>query len=128
MSQRTRRLRRAAVSAAAACGAATTVLSAAPAQAYENVPVYVWATDVNIRSCPHLSCAVYSGMAISWRTVDAHCQRQGDPVTDGPYANNWWVQVDAGGPRGWISAVYISTGDNWQPIPGVSTDFAVCAP
>ncbi|CAM5681298.1 MULTISPECIES: peptidase M23 [Streptomyces] len=130
MPQRTSRLRRTAVAAAAACGAAISMLGAAPAQAASNtVDVYVWATDVNMRNCPSFSCAPYSHVKLSQVTVDAHCQVKGDTVVDGPYANNWWVQVTAGGPRGWISAVYVSTGNNWEPIPGVPTQReGNCAP
>lgn len=127
MSQRTSRLRRTAVAAAAVGSAAMSLLGAAPAQAASNTTeVYVWATGVNMRSCGSFSCPPYDRIKVSQMTVDAHCQLKGDNVVDGPYANNWWVQVDAGGPRGWISAVYISTGNNWEPIPGVSQNIEDC--
>ncbi|WP_221351007.1 peptidase M23 [Streptomyces beigongshangae] len=129
MSQRTSPLRRTAVAAAAVCGAATSLLGATPAQAASSTTqVYVWATDVNIRTCASLSCPTYGDrIKVSTMNVDAYCQRRGDTVVDGPYANDWWVQMNAGGPRGWISAVYISTGDNWGPVPGVSQNFQDCA-
>ena len=53
--------------------------------------------------------------------MTAFCQRQSTEVVDGHYRNNWWVQVNAGGPIGWISAVYVRGGDNDQPVPGLST-------
>ncbi len=36
----------------------------------------------------------------------------------GPF-NFWWVQVDTPYGRGWVNAVYIRTGDDDGPIPGV---------
>ncbi|MEV7991495.1 hypothetical protein AB0O67_06140 [Streptomyces sp. NPDC086077] len=58
--------------------------------------------------------------------VTAYCQNTGDTVKDGPYENNYWVQVDAGRPRGWISAVYVRGGGNYNPIPGVSENVEDC--
>lgn len=126
-SKRTTRLRRTAVAAAAACGAAVSLVAAAPApQAAATTTVYVWASGVNMRACNSFSCPPYSGIKVSRMNVTAYCQNKGDTVRDGQYVNDYWVQVDAGGPRGWISAVYVSGGDNWGPIPGVSQNFEDC--
>ncbi|MGW7195683.1 hypothetical protein [Streptomyces chryseus] len=125
--ERPSRLRRTAVAAIAACGAGLSMAAAAPApQAAATTTVYVWATGVNMRACPSFECAPYSGIKVSRMNVTAYCQNTGDTVRDGQYVNNYWVQVDAGGPRGWISAVYVSGGDNWGPIPGVSQNFDDC--
>ncbi|GKQ35074.1 peptidase M23 [Streptomyces sp. A012304] len=127
MSERTSRLRRAAVAAAAMGGAVMSSLGTAPAHAAaDTTQVYVWATDVNMRTCASRECPAYGGVRVGRMTVDAYCQEKGQAVTDGPYANDWWVKVEAGGPIGWISAVYVRGGDNWQPIPGVSQDWADC--
>jgi hypothetical protein len=113
----------------AAVGAAMALAVPTPAHATAGTTgVYIWATGVNMRTCASTSCPDYgSHMRLSRIHVDAHCQRRGDAVRDGAYANDWWVQVDAGGPRGWVSAVYVSGGGNWEPIPGVSQDFTDCA-
>ncbi|CAL9315958.1 MULTISPECIES: peptidase M23 [unclassified Streptomyces] len=127
MTKRAGRLRRMAVAGAAAAGAAATLVTAAPAQAAANATtVYVWATDVNMRSCNSFSCPTYGSIKVSRMNVTAFCQNRGDVVRDGAYVNDWWLLVDAGGPKGWISAVYVRGGSNWGPIPGVSTDFADC--
>ncbi|MFF8828482.1 SH3 domain-containing protein [Streptomyces sp. NPDC015131] len=116
--------------AAALAGAVAMVLSTpSPAPAHTThrpTPVFVWATGVNLRTCPSTGCAAHA-WKLSTVEVEAHCQRRGGTVRDGAYANDWWVQVDAGGPVGWVSAVYVSGGGNWEPIPGVSQDFTHCA-
>ncbi|MFJ9774448.1 hypothetical protein ACIRVF_24965 [Kitasatospora sp. NPDC101157] len=86
--------------------------------------LYVWATNVNVRACAgtSASCPPIEGAQIGRRWVTAFCQRQSTEVVDGPYRNDWWVQVDAGGPVGWISAVYVRGGDNDQPVPGLSLE------
>ncbi|MFG2867407.1 TIR domain-containing protein [Streptomyces sp. NPDC048338] len=50
------------------------------------------------------------------------CQRQGSAHTYGAYHNNWWARVvlrEANGDGGWVNAVYLSGGDNDQPVPGL---------
>ncbi|MFJ4617014.1 hypothetical protein [Streptomyces sp. NPDC088812] len=121
------RLRRAVLAGAAATGAALSLLTAAPAQAApDTTQVYVWATNVNMRNCGSFECEPYDRVRISRMYVTAYCQSQGDVVRDSGYVNDWWVQVDAGGPRGWISAVYVRGGRDMQPVPGVSQDFEDC--
>ncbi|WP_432168972.1 hypothetical protein [Streptomyces sp. 1222.5] len=110
---------------AVAAAAVVPLLCAAPAQAAtSDTSVYVWATGVNVRACPQVSsaCPPISHAQIGKRWVTAFCQRTGSEVTDGPYRNNWWVQADAGGPIGWISAVYVRGGGNDEPVPGLPTD------
>ncbi|GAA4933049.1 hypothetical protein ACFPM3_04255 [Streptomyces coeruleoprunus] len=125
--KRTTRLRRMAVAGAAAAGAAASLVGAAPAQAAADATrVYVWATGVNMRACASYQCPPYDNVKVSRMYVTAFCQNKGDDVRDGNYANNWWLLVDAGGPKGWISAVYVRGGRNWEPIPGVSQDFDDC--
>ncbi|MFD7136477.1 peptidase M23 [Streptomyces sp. NPDC059894] len=123
------RLRRAVLAGAAATGAALSLLTAAPAPAQaapDTTQVYVWATNVNMRSCAGFECEPYDRVRISRMHVTAYCQSQSDVVRDSGYANDWWVQVDAGGPRGWISAVYVRGGRDMAPVPGVSQDFEDC--
>ncbi|MFG3659771.1 hypothetical protein [Streptomyces sp. NPDC047706] len=113
--------------AAAVCGAGLSLIAAAPApQAADTARVYVWATDVRMRGCGAYSCPPYSGIKVSRMYVTAHCRNTGDTVRDGPYENNYRVQVDAGGPCGWIGAVYVRGGGNHDPIPGVSENFEDC--
>lgn len=121
----TRSLRRALPAGAVAAAAALPLLCSAPAgAAADDTSVYVWATGVNVRVCPEVSaaCPPISGAQIGKRWVTAFCQRTGSEVADGPYRNNWWVQVDAGGPIGWVSAVYVRGGNNDEPIPGLPED------
>ncbi|KNX37550.1 hypothetical protein [Luteipulveratus halotolerans] len=52
-----------------------------------------------------------------------YCQMQGPNYHLGstPYDNNWWLKTDddAGNRGVWVSAVHVSGGGNWEPIPGV---------
>ena len=124
-----RALRRAVPAGAVAAAAALPLLCSAPAQAATaESSVYVWATNVNVRVCPETSsaCPPISGAQIGRRWVTAFCQTTGSEVVDGPYRNNWWVQVNAGGPIGWISAVYVRGGNNDEPIPSVPLE-SFCA-
>ncbi|MER0450022.1 hypothetical protein ABR738_36695 [Streptomyces sp. Edi4] len=120
-----RSLRRAIPAGAVATAAALPLMLPTSAQASpSDAQVYVWATGVNVRECAgtSASCPPIGHAQIGKRWVTAYCQRQSTEVVDGPYRNNWWVQVNAGGPIGWISAVYVRGGDNDQPVPGLSTD------
>ncbi|MFE9449931.1 hypothetical protein [Streptomyces sp. NPDC006739] len=121
----TRALRRAVPAGVVATAVALPLLCSGSARASAtDTSVYVWATGVNVRDCPQVSadCPPISGAQIGRRWVTAFCQRTGSEVTDGPYRNDWWVQVNAGGPIGWISAVYVRGGDNDQPVPALPTD------
>lgn len=70
------------------------------------VGVYVWATDVFVRSCASKTCGPVD--QISTTNVTDICQLQGDVVTDAGFTNNWWSYiVTPGGIRGWISNIYI---------------------
>ncbi|MEW1550653.1 hypothetical protein [Streptomyces tsukubensis] len=130
MLQRTHgpRRRTTAFAAAAASVTAMTLASAAPAPAApRTTPVYVWASDVNMRTCSSVSCPKLGDhIRITRMTVNAHCQERGDTVRDGPYVNDWWLKVEAGGPVGWISGVFVRGGNNWEPIPGVSQNWDDC--
>ena len=115
-----RSLRRAIPVGAVATAAALPLLLPTPAQATTSeTQLYVWATGVGTYGRARRACPPIAGAQIGKRWVTAYCQSQGSQVVDGPYRNNWWVQVNAGGPIGWISAVYVSTGENDQPVPGV---------
>lgn len=119
-----RSLRRAMPAGAVATAAALPLLFPTPAQATtSNAQLYVWATGVNVRACPAVStdCPPIRGAQIGQRLVTAYCQSQGTEVVDGPYRNNWWVKVNAGGPIGWISVVYVRGGGNDQPVPDLTT-------
>ncbi|MFE6867300.1 peptidase M23 [Kitasatospora sp. NPDC057692] len=124
-----RPLRRAVPAGVFAAAAALPLLAPAGAHATtSSTQVYVWATDVNVRACAGVSasCPPIGLAQIGQRWVTAFCQVRSTEVVDGPYYNNWWVKVDAGGPVGWISAVYVRGGDNDQPVPGVSTSGIDC--
>ncbi len=75
MKERVSRLGRTATVAAAAIGAVLSgIATVAPAQAAANgYDVYVWATDVNVRSCPEVSnrCAPLPGVKVSRQRVPA---------------------------------------------------------
>ncbi|MFJ2263675.1 hypothetical protein ACIOKD_36185 [Streptomyces sp. NPDC087844] len=121
------RLRRAALACAAATGAVLSLLTTVPAHAEpETTQVYVWATNVHMRSCAGYECEPYDRVRISRMHVTAYCQNQGDVVRGSGHVNDWWVHVDAGGPRGWISAVYVRGGGDMQPVPGVSQNIEDC--
>ncbi|MCK8678775.1 MULTISPECIES: hypothetical protein [Streptomyces] len=88
--------------------------------------VYVWASDVRVRSCQSTSCDLATNERLTRVRVRAYCQmNMGEPgrVTDGPYTNTYWVQViTPGGTLGWISAVFASGGSNDRPVPGAPVD------
>ncbi len=49
-------------------------------------------------------------------------QKQAHPYHVGNYWNDWYVYTDLDTPtgaKGWISAVYVTSGGNWEPIPGL---------
>lgn len=50
-----------------------------------------------------------------------YCQDTGRTHEYGQYKNNWWLYTDDdnGNTGVWVSAVYISGGDNYEPIAGV---------
>ena len=50
-----------------------------------------------------------------------YCQTQGPTRTVGEHKNDWWLRTDddKGNTKVWVSAVYISSGKNFEPIAGV---------
>lgn len=50
-----------------------------------------------------------------------YCQGQGMDYSFDGYVNDWWLKTDddSGNSNVWVSAVYVSGGDDWEPIPGV---------
>ncbi|WP_405014594.1 hypothetical protein [Kitasatospora sp. NBC_01539] len=52
-----------------------------------------------------------------------YCQAVGSEVVDGPYRNHWWAKTDddSGNKGVWVNVVYLSGGDNDQPVPGLPT-------
>ena len=68
--------------------------------------VYVWATDVFVRTCASQSCGPVD--QISTTGVIDYCQAQGDVVSAEGYTNNWWSYIKTpGGIYGWINNIYI---------------------
>ena len=59
---------------------------------------------------------------ISAGTYKAECQLIGEEVQDLGYNNKWWVFIQGPHYTGWVSAIYVSTGNNDQPIPGPIPD------
>ncbi|MFF3217032.1 hypothetical protein ACFYYB_41240 [Streptomyces sp. NPDC002886] len=50
------------------------------------------------------------------------CQKRGPAHTYGAFHNDWWARVvlrEANGDGGWVNAVYLSGGDNDEPVPGL---------
>lgn len=88
--------------------------------------VYVWASDVRVRTCQSTSCDLATTERLTRVRVQAYCQMDGGAdgrVTDGPYTNTYWVQViTPGRTLGWISAVFVSGGSNNAPVPGAPVD------
>lgn len=88
--------------------------------------VYVWASDVRVRSCQSTFCDLATTERLTRVTVQAYCQLDAGErgrVTDGPYTNTYWVQIIT--PQrtlGWISAVYAGGGSNNSPVPGAPVD------
>lgn len=107
---------------------ATILLSGAqPAAAHPpSGSVYVWASDVRVRTCQSTSCDLATTERLTRVTVQAYCQVDAGErgrVTDGPYTNTYWVQViTPGRTLGWISAVFVSGGSNNSPVPGAPVD------
>ncbi|WP_461124507.1 hypothetical protein [Saccharothrix stipae] len=53
-----------------------------------------------------------------------YCQKKTDKkVTVGQYWNNWWALTDddSGNVRVWLNVVYISGGNNGEPVPNLKT-------
>ncbi|MER5216674.1 hypothetical protein ABT063_40625 [Streptomyces sp. NPDC002838] len=103
------------------------VSAAQPAAAHPpSGSVYVWASDVRVRTCQSTSCDLATTERLTRVRVQAYCQLDAGErgrVTDGPYTNTYWVQIIT--PRrtlGWISAVYVSGGSNNSPVPGAPVD------
>lgn len=50
-----------------------------------------------------------------------YCQAEGPTHSVGEYKNDWWLKTDDdnGFTDVWVSAVYLSGGDNYEPIAGV---------
>ncbi|GGX37450.1 hypothetical protein [Streptomyces chryseus] len=88
--------------------------------------VYVWASDVRVRTCQSTTCALATTERLTRVRVQAYCQIDAGErgrVTDGPYTNTYWVQIiTPGRTLGWISAVYAGGGSNNSPVPGAPVD------
>ncbi|MFD7436421.1 hypothetical protein [Streptomyces sp. NPDC059861] len=108
--------------------AASILLSLAqPAAAHPpSGSVYVWASDVRVRTCQSTSCDLATTERLTRVQVKAYCQVDGGEagrVTDGPYTNTYWVQIiTPGRTLGWISAVFAGGGSNNSPVPGAPVD------
>ncbi len=52
-----------------------------------------------------------------------YCQkRTADTWQEGEYLNDWWLYTDLDTPKGahgWVSAVYVTVGGNYERIPGL---------
>jgi hypothetical protein len=88
--------------------------------------VYVWASDVRVRTCQSTTCDLATNERLTQVRVQAYCQIDAGErgrVTDGPYTNTYWVQIiTPGRTLGWISAVYAGGGSNNSPVPGAPVD------
>ncbi|KOG31436.1 hypothetical protein [Streptomyces resistomycificus] len=111
-----------AAAAALTVGALATTGEAAPARADAGDPtltdVYIWATDVNLRSQPTSESPRRAVRSQYW--LDAICQTQGQTVTDPAVGtNNWWtaVQEFAGSDVAFVSNLYIRGGVKIAGVP-----------
>jgi hypothetical protein len=81
----------------------------------------VW-TNASVRHCPWFTCRVVA--SIGPGRYQFSCQRKAAKVRvtiDGStYVNRWWANIFLiDGPPGWVSAVYLSGGANYQRVPGI---------
>ncbi|MFE0450077.1 peptidase M23 [Streptomyces sp. NPDC058914] len=107
-------------------GPATTTTSAR-ASAAALTPVYIWATNVNVRhDGADADCVFYPSRAscptvvatVSRTTARAHCQREGETIHDSGYSNRWWTLVElADGKIGWVNNIYIQGGEKIAGVP-----------
>ncbi|MEV7341865.1 peptidase M23 [Streptomyces sp. NPDC093544] len=83
--------------------------------------VYIWATDVNLRSQP---TSESPRLAVrSQYSMDAVCQKQGQFVNDPAVGgNNWWTAVMefSGSDVAWVNNLYIQGGEKIAGVPDCS--------
>ncbi|EGX54863.1 hypothetical protein SZN_35792 [Streptomyces zinciresistens K42] len=105
--------------AALALGTLATTAEAAPTGGDPNLTdVYVWATDVNVRSEPTSASPRLGVLSTTW--LDAVCQKQGQFVNDPAVgSNSWWtaVMLFGGSDVGWVSNLYIQGGEKIAGVP-----------
>ncbi|MFE5812651.1 peptidase M23 [Streptomyces sp. NPDC056479] len=101
-----------AVTAEAAPTAAGPAVAAANNGDPSLTDIYIWATDVNLRSQPTSDSPRLAVRSQYW--MDAVCQTQGQYVNDPAVGgNNWWtaVQEFAGSDIAWVNNLYIRGGE-----------------
>ncbi|KAJ3039957.1 hypothetical protein HDV00_011623 [Rhizophlyctis rosea] len=114
--------------------AALFLAATAAVQAVSAASVYVYGSNVNVRSAagscathPSTKCA--SLTQITKKTVTAKCQRTGDTVTvKGVGSNNWWTQVTANGKTGWVTNLYIRGGHKIAGVPDCTSSSTPAKP
>jgi hypothetical protein len=79
---------------------------------------YAWFYNTPTYSAPG-SFLLVGWLNQGWNYV--YCQTPGASVTEHGYTNRWWLKTDddAHHHSVWVNALYISSGSNNQPIPGV---------
>jgi hypothetical protein len=96
-------------------GESTTTTSAASGSTTTTAPAFAGAykvtTGVNVRQGAGTSFPT-AGTIETGRTVLVVCVAQGEPVTGPTGPNPQWLKMTGFGPSGYISAVYVSTGDD----------------
>ncbi|NEC86153.1 peptidase M23 [Streptomyces sp. SID12501] len=97
---------------------ASTAVSAANDGDPDLTDIYIWATDVNLRSQP---TSASPRLAVrSQYFMDAVCQKQGQFVNDPAVgANSWWTAVMefGGSDVAWVSNLYIRGGEKIAGVP-----------
>ncbi|KAB2340415.1 hypothetical protein [Actinomadura rudentiformis] len=116
-----------ALTAVGMLAAGTVAVTAAPAKA--EVTVYVWASNVNVRTslAGNRACTDYPSARncpdvvtkVSKQNIVVYCQKKGQPVSDSGYSSEWWSYMYAGyhRPTSWISNVYIRGKAHLDGVP-----------
>ncbi len=80
--------------------------------------IYIWATDVNLRSQPTTASPRLAVRSQHW--MDALCQKQGQFVNDPAIGgNSWWTAVMEfpGSDVAWVNNLYIRGGEKIAGVP-----------
>lgn len=84
--------------------------------------VHIWEDGVKVRTGRNTTTSKVV-RTVNIGKHNANCQQKGDRVTVGQWTNTWWVwlpETTSGkGNGGWVTAVYVSGGNNNAKIAGI---------